>query len=164
MKKGRHLMIWPAIAVFCLDQVSKWLVAHHIPLFQSRVIIPGLFNLVHTHNRGIAFGLLNRDSSSPTIFLITAASLVVIVVLIIWYVRSTEKDTFLTLGISLIMGGTLGNMTDRLRLGLVVDFLDIYLGRFHWPAFNVADSSITIGTFMIGLSLILSHKRSSHAS
>jgi signal peptidase II len=80
------------------------------------------------------------------------------VLLLIWFFRLKEGDIRLQLGLSLILGGALGNLIDRLRFGEVIDFLDFYLGPYHWPAFNLADSAITAGTFLVALSLIFQRK------
>ncbi len=163
LEKGHHLLIWPATAVFCIDQVSKLFVISHVTPYQSIKIIPGFFDLVLIHNRGMAFGLLNRPGYHLPFIFLTAVSLVVIAILAIWYLKATEKTILHGLGSSLIIGGTAGNLMDRLRLGKVVDFLDFYIGKFHWPAFNVADASITLGTCLLAL-YVINAQRKTHVS
>lgn len=153
-----HLLFWPAAGVFCLDQLTKLFVASHIGPFQSIEVIPRFFNLVHIHNRGMAFGLMNRPGHTLPFILLTASSLAVMGILILWHIKVKEKTLLHGLGSSLIIGGAAGNVMDRLRLGKVVDFLDFYIGKFHWPAFNIADASITIGTCLLAIYVIMAHR------
>ena len=157
--KTHHLLIWPAVAIFCLDQGSKLLATSYIGPYRSIQVIPGFFNLVLVHNRGMAFGLMNRPGHHLPFILLTAISLVVMGILVLWYLKTPQKSTLHGLGSSLIIGGTAGNVMDRIRLGKVVDFLDFYIGRFHWPAFNIADASITLGTFLLALYVLKAQKK-----
>ena len=151
------------MAVFCLDQVTKLFVISHVSPYHGIKIIPGFFDIVLIHNRGMAFGLLNRPGHHLPFVLLTAVSLVVMGILAIWYLRVPDKSALHGLGSSLIIGGTAGNVMDRLRLGKVVDFLDFYIGKFHWPAFNIADASITLGTCLLALYVIRA-QRKAHVS
>lgn len=133
------------LAGVALDQITKLLVVQQMPLGAQIPVIKGLFNLVHVHNRGAAFGLLsNLSPQFAWLFFIATTSLVLLVVMVLWW-RLPERDWPAALGYSLIMTGALGNLIDRVRLGEVIDFLDFYLGRHHWPAFNVADSLVCLG-------------------
>ncbi|MBI9086352.1 MAG: signal peptidase II [Desulfobacterales bacterium] len=127
------------------DQISKEMVQRFIPLYHSISVIPGCFNLTHIHNPGGAFGFLAGQSPQlRQVIFIFASSLAI--GLIFYFYRSTPRRfVALSFGFSLIFGGAIGNLIDRLRFGKVVDFLDAYLGTLHWPAFNVADSAITVG-------------------
>ncbi len=128
-----------------LDQLTKFLVVQHLHLGALVSVIPGGFNLVHIRNRGAAFGLLS--SLSPEfawLFFIFTTLLVLLVVGYLWY-KLPADNRLATLGYSLILAGALGNLIDRVRLGEVIDFLDFYLGRYHWPAFNVADTLVCLG-------------------
>ena len=122
------------------------------------MIIPGFFNLVRIYNRGMAFGLMNRPGHPLPFVLLTAISLVVMCILLLWYLRAKDKTVVHALGCSLVIGGTAGNVMDRIRLGRVVDFLDFYVGKFHWPAFNIADASITLGAFLLAIYLITAQR------
>ena len=157
-KKTFYVLLCPAVVVFCLDQLTKVLVASYLRPLQSINVIPGFFNLVHIYNRGMAFGLMNRPGHPLSLMFLTAISLMVMGILILWYIRSQHKSLLHGLGSSLILGGAAGNVVDRVRLGHVVDFLDFHIGKFHWPAFNVADASITIGTCLLAIYLITSHR------
>lgn len=129
-----------------LDQLTKWWILA-VVMDPPRVIpVLSIFNIVLVHNRGASFGLLNRDSAWVP-WLLTTVAVAVVVVLLVWLYRAQGQR--LAAGIGLIIGGALGNVIDRLRFGAVVDFLDFHLGGYHWPAFNVADSAITIGVAIL---------------
>ena len=133
-----------AVVVVILDQLSKAAVLAHFagrPL-GDRETITSFFNLALTYNRGISFGLFNGGAGmNALVFSLAAAAIVA--VLIYWLSRVSTP--FLAVAIGLIIGGAVGNVIDRLRIGAVVDFLDFHLGAVHWPAFNLADSAICIG-------------------
>jgi signal peptidase II len=156
MSGGRVCMVCflPALAVIILDQASKLAVIGTLPLHHSITVIPKFFSLVHVRNRGIAFGLMSHLGATWGTLLISAATAVAIVLLVLWICKLRRGDRRTALGLSLILGGAVGNLIDRVRLGEVVDFLDFYVGSFHWPAFNVADSAVTVGTFWVVLSMI----------
>lgn len=132
-----------------LDQATKLLVVHKMPLGAQTPVISGFFNLVHIHNRGAAFGLLSHLSADfAWLFFVGTTSLVLLVVGYLWF-RLPEDELLAATGYSLILTGALGNLIDRVRLGEVIDFLDFYLGRHHWPAFNVADSLVCLGAAVL---------------
>jgi signal peptidase II len=153
-------MIWPALAVVLLDQISKYALIKSLRLYESVPVIAGFFNLVHIRNRGMAFGLMNRPDINYGFYFLIIGTLGAIVLLLFWFFKFNKDGNQITLGLSLILGGALGNLIDRLRFREVIDFLDFYLGTYHWPAFNVADSAITIGTFWVVINLFF--QRSSH--
>ena len=148
-----------ALARF-LDQLSKWLILRSIPEHRSVTVIEGLFDLVNIRNRGAAFGFLNRPDIEWQFWLFLAATLVAVWA-IFMLVRDAHEEPWLFAGLGLVMGGALGNLADRLRFRAVVDFLDIYWGDWHWPAFNVGDSAICIG---VGLLLLDSFKKEQPAA
>jgi len=154
VKKTTLLPLLSALAVVALDQISKIILAYNIPKYASVPVIKGFFNLVHVRNRGMAFGLMNRPGHSFTFYFLIAASLGAIVLLLIWFRKMKDEDHNITIGISLILGGAVGNLIDRIRLGEVIDFLDFYVGSYHWPAFNVADAAITIGIFWLAVNTL----------
>lgn len=144
------------VAVVVFDQLTKaWIMANFVE-FQIREIIPGLFNLTYLTNRGAAFGFLNGDHGAwRHAFFITVAVLAMIIMLV--FLRQMQKEgKWSVAAIALIFGGAAGNLIDRLRFGAVVDFLDFYWASHHWPAFNIADSAITVG---VGLFLIVNFFR-----
>ena len=135
------LLIFLGIAI--VDQATKAAVDAYItPFFHSIDIIPGLFRLVNIRNPGAAFGILG-NSGSLRIFILSGISIAALV--IIGFVISKAKERSHVIALSLIGGGAAGNLIDRLRFGEVVDFLDFYVGGYHWPAFNVADTAISVG-------------------
>lgn len=135
-----------SVVVFVLDQLTKFWIQKSIPVWEKGfTVIPGFFDIVHILNRGAAFGFLNRhdiDWQRPFFIVVSIVALGLITVL----ARSKEDDgPFYVYGLGLILGGALGNLLDRIRMGVVVDFLDFYVASWHWPAFNVADMGICLG-------------------
>ncbi len=138
------IVIAIAAVVIFLDQLSKWLIMQFLPAQGTITVLDGFFNLVHIYNRGAAFGFLNRSDIEWQFWLFLLATL--IAVLAIFYLVRTAKHYLpLFIALGLVLGGALGNLIDRLRFRAVVDFLDFYVGAWHWPAFNVADIAICIG-------------------
>ena len=132
-------------AAVLLDQLSKWVVVSVLAVAEPIPVAP-FFNLVMTRNRGVGFGLLDIDSPW-TPWVLSAVALAVSAGLAVWMVRAQGR--WLAGGLGLVIGGALGNVIDRVRLGAVTDFLDLFVGRYHWPAFNLADAAITVGVAMI---------------
>ena len=139
------------LAVLGLDQATKLYVHTTFALHESRPVIAHLFSFTYVRNSGAAFGLLARQSQEFLRFFFPAVTLLALVGLFIYFVRVPAQYVLRLWGLCLIMGGALGNGLDRLWLGQVIDFIDVYWYAYHWPAFNVADSSICIG---VGLLLL----------
>ena len=137
-----------AAATLVLDQITKWLARDALWEPERQVEVTGFFNLVPVENRGISFGLLESESGFGP-WLIAGLAVVISGALLFWMARA--KRWLLGLALGLIVGGAIGNVVDRARLGWVIDFIDLHAGGYHWPAFNLADSGITIG---VGLLLI----------
>lgn len=153
MKKWWLLATVTAAAV-ALDQWTKWLVLQSIPL-QGRVpVVTSLFDLVHVRNRGGAFGLfasLHAGWRGPIFLLLSIAA----IALVVGMIRKAPAGRWgLITALSLVLGGAIGNLIDRIRLGEVIDFLDFYRGRYHWPAFNVADIAIVVGVGILLVDLV----------
>jgi len=131
--------------VIVLDQITKAAILQTLPLNHSISIIPGLFNLIHIQNPGGAFGFMANQSSAwfPILFLFI--TLLALGLIFYFYRNTPPTHSLLATGFALIFGGAIGNLIDRIRFGKVVDFLDFYIGNMHWPAFNVADSAISVG-------------------
>jgi signal peptidase II len=138
-----------ALAVAVLDQATKFQVQKHITLYTGREIIPGFFNLVHTLNRGAAFGFLNQPDTNWQTYFFIAATVLAFMIIASLLSKADPRDRFLAATLGLILGGAMGNLVDRVRTGEVVDFLDFAIGSYHWPAFNVADIAITCGSLML---------------
>ena len=141
-----RLLLVVAAVVVALDQLTKWWAMTTIPLHGSVPVLQGFFDLVNIRNRGAAFGFLNRSDIEWQFWIFLAATLVAVVA--IWaLVRTSKHDPLLFSTLGLVLGGAVGNLIDRLRFRAVVDFLDFYMGSWHWPAFNVADIAICVGAF-----------------
>jgi signal peptidase II len=151
-------MVWPALAVLLLDQLSKLAIVHGLQVYESVTVLKGFFNLVHIRNRGMAFGIMNRPDVDLPFYILLAATIGAVVLLLVWFFTLKQTAGRTILGLSLILGGAIGNLIDRIRFREVIDFLDFYVGPYHWPAFNVADSAITVGTFLVAISLIFHQK------
>jgi signal peptidase II len=146
-----------------LDMVSKMLVLRFMPLGSQIPLVPGFFSLVHVHNQGGAFSVLsNLPPAFTRLFFITCNGLVFAVVAYLWW-RLPQENWQLALGYNLVMAGALGNLIDRAWLGQVVDFLYFYWGRYHWPAFNVADSLVCLGAVLL-IYVILREEKPYNAS
>jgi signal peptidase II len=143
------LLVLVVLGVVGLDQVTKAWVVHALPLYDSIAVIPGLLNLTHVQNPGGAFGFLAGEQGAVRRVIFLGASALAIVLIFLYYRQTPRGYPWLTAALALIMGGAVGNLVDRLRLGRVIDFIDAYLGNLHWPAFNVADSAITIGMTIV---------------
>jgi signal peptidase II len=140
--------------IIVLDQVIKLLILHFLPLFSTVKVIPGFFNLVHVRNTGAAFSFLAGEPSVWRQGLFVGLTIFVVAIILFAYGKVHPKDYLSRTAYALICGGALGNLVDRLRFGEVVDFLDCYVSAYHWPAFNVADSAITVGALMLVVSLL----------
>jgi signal peptidase II len=138
---------WLIVLLFVADQFTKWLVVQNMELF-SRITILPFFDLVHVRNYGAAFSFLS-DQGGWQRWFFTVIALVISVVLVVFLRRQARELTWLNLGFALILAGALGNVLDRILFGYVVDFLDFYVGGYHWPAFNVADSCIVMGAGLV---------------
>lgn len=153
--------LWPlgiTALVVVADQATKaWIMATFY-LHEQLEVIPGFFNLTHVTNTGAAFGLLAGEQNHWRRFFFIGVALAALVVIGFSYRHLKNQGTLFVFAVSLIGGGALGNLIDRIRFGAVVDFLDFYVGSHHWPAFNVADSSITVGVALFLLAGVLKQK------
>jgi signal peptidase II len=141
-----------AAAILVLDQASKAVVAGTMPLGQSISVFPGFFDLSYVLNPGAAFGILASQSAAFRNPFFVVISLLAVGLIVYYYHRYLHEPARLPgTSLGLILGGAVGNLIDRLRVGMVIDFLDFHLAGYHWPAFNVADAAISIG---VGLMLL----------
>ncbi|MBI3695281.1 MAG: signal peptidase II [Acidobacteria bacterium] len=150
----RLLYLLLAVGVFLADRLTKTLIESTMALNQSRMVIPGFFHIVYARNQGIAFSLFADSPSATKTFLLVLLSSVALagVGFLLW--TADHSDTALSAGLSLILGGALGNLFDRVQSGSVVDFLDFSVSTYHWPAFNLADSAIVIGGGLLLLHML----------
>ena len=142
-----HFLI--AFIVLLLDRLTKRLVAKDISLHDSVTVIKRVFYITHVENRGAAFGIFNDSPSQWKIGLLVLFSIVALVIVSALLWKSSHSLTASAIGLSLILGGAMGNLWDRLLNGRVVDFLLVYIGSYQWPAFNVADSAIVVGAGLL---------------
>ena len=151
MRKYQFLIAATAIA---LDRFSKWLVMKHLPYAHEVSIIPRCFQLSHWENTGAAFSMF-ADSTSPwrTAGLIGFSALAIVTVMFFLWRHGDHMDTT-AVALSLIMGGALGNLWDRIAKGTVTDFLDFYVGQHHWPPFNIADSALVTGGILLAWTIL----------
>ena len=139
-----------AAVVIVLDQWTKALVVEHMALYETRAIIEGFFSLTYVRNTGAAFGILAGDLSAAVRVPFFLAVSGLAVALLVWFLRGLPAErTVMIAACGGVLGGAVGNMIDRVRLGEVIDFLDVYVGAYHWPTFNVADSAITVGVILL---------------
>lgn len=140
--------LWLSFVVVALDQWSKIAITTSMHLYQSIVVIPDYVNLIYVRNMGAAFSFLSEAGGWQRWFFV-ATTVFVSAFIVIWLFRLKQHETVSAIGLSLILGGAAGNLIDRLLYGYVIDFLDVYYQTIHWPAFNVADSAITLGVFFM---------------
>lgn len=155
---GRKKHIWfggVCAIVVALDQLSKWLLMAYMPLHAHMSVIPGFANLVHVRNPGGAFGLFSDQDVRVRIVLFIGVAFIAACLVLYLHWRTPAQHWPLTAGFAMIFGGALGNLIDRIRHGNVVDFIDLYIGPYHWPAFNIADSAISIGMVIFAYYLVV---------
>ncbi|MBN6775058.1 signal peptidase II [Pseudomonas granadensis] len=150
---GRLSWLWLSLLVLVIDQASKFYFEGKLEMFQQIVIIPDLFSWTLAYNTGAAFSFL-ADSSGWQRWLFALIAIVVSCVLVVWLKRLGRSDTWLAIALALVLGGALGNLYDRIALGHVIDFILVHWqNRWYFPAFNFADSAITIGAIMLALDM-----------
>ncbi len=144
---------WPLalsfLGILFLDVVTKEYIITHFPLYYSKPVIPGFFNLVHIQNKGVAFGILGGSAPVWRDILLLLLPIVAMSAILIFAFSYPQQNIGILLSLGGILGGALGNLIDRLRFRAVIDFLDLFWGSYHWPAFNVADSAITTGVLFL---------------
>ena len=141
----KNMIYFISLFIVLLDQLSKGMILDYFSSGKVLEVFP-CFNLLLTYNKGVSFSFLSSDS--PYMPLILSAFALIVCIFIVMWMRQ-EKDRLTRIGFALVLGGAVGNVIDRIRLGAVVDFLDFYIGNYHWPTFNVADCAICIGVFLI---------------
>lgn len=151
MKRIPYLIL--SLAIIVADAWTKWLVSSRIDLHESIPLIPDFLQLVHVRNTGAAFGIGANADSAIVPLLLNLGAIGVFFVVVVYAFRAAVTDRVLQAGLHLILGGAIGNLIDRFRLGYVVDFVDVFVKSHHWPAFNVADSAICIGIALLFLDM-----------
>ena len=150
-----------AALVFALDRLTKWLIETRVSFLDSYHVIPGFFDIVHSENRGVAFGIFNDSTSEwrTTLLVVASIAAVLVVSFMLWRDQLDRKSMW---GLSLILGGAAGNVFDRIVWGRVTDFLDFYVGSYHWHTFNLADSAIVIGSGLLLLDLLRTKRQTAN--
>jgi signal peptidase II len=146
-RRGALIYLWLTALVIAIDQISKSAIEHSLGLYQSIIVLPVL-DIARAHNTGAAFSFLAGETGWQR-WLFTVLAIGVSVALILWLKRINLQARVLAVAVALILGGALGNVIDRLRLGHVIDFIHVHWGEHYFPAFNVADSAITIGAALL---------------
>jgi signal peptidase II len=146
--------LWISLLVILVDQVTKQLIVKKFAWFESMSVMPHL-NLVHMKNTGAAFSMLS--SASPIFFVLLGVG--VSIGILVWLRRNPHGPVLVAIAFTLILGGALGNVIDRVTRGHVVDFIDFYWGNWHFAAFNIADSAITLGAGLMILDMVLQWRR-----
>jgi len=144
-----------SLSIIFLDQVSKSWIEHNVSFYQSIQVIPNFFHITHIQNTGGAFGVLSEFKGILFKSFFILFTLLTIGAVVFLYFKLEPNQHAPALGIVLIIGGALGNLIDRIRLGGVIDFIDVHYYSHHWPAFNVADSAITLGAVLLGILIFL---------
>jgi signal peptidase II len=156
---GKLRYLFVSLGVIALDQWTKWLVEIHLPQHTSQAVIPGFLNLTHVRNTGVAFGLFASQGMSGGSWLLTLLGLAALAAVAVYFWFASVHDRLLLLSLASVVGGAVGNLIDRMSSGAVTDFIDVYVGTYHWPSFNVADSAISIGIVLMAIDSFRSRKK-----
>ncbi len=159
VKRKYWVLLISCFGVLLLDQWTKHAVQQRLALHQRIEVIRGFFNLVHVRNPGGAFGIFGWEKGGFGSLLFVVFSLIAVGSILFLFIRLKEDEKIFSLSLSLVLSGALGNLIDRLKYGEVVDFLDFQLFSFHWPAFNIADSAITVGIGLMVLELLIRDRK-----
>ena len=157
----RALFFTLSLAVILLDRITKLAVIRRLDLYANVPVVSGFFKLVHLRNRGAAFGIFNDHPTTWKISLLIVFSLVALAVVSALLWKNAHRWSASTVGLSLILGGAIGNLWDRVAHGYVTDFLLFYYRQYEWPAFNVADSCIVIGAILLASDVVFGKPRTS---
>ena len=157
-----HFLI--AVSVLALDRYTKWLISHRLTMHDGITVIPGFFRIIHTENPGAAFGIFADSPSQWKVALLILFSVVALVIVSVLLWKTSHTMTSIGIGLALILGGALGNLWDRIVSHRVVDFLLFYIGRYEWPAFNVADSAIVVGACLLVFEIVFTKSPSQQSA
>lgn len=155
---------WWLAAIVALDQFTKWIVFHRIPLYDSVEVIPGVLNLTHVRNTGAAFGMFNAAEFAYKGVVVAVLAALALLALV-WYARQVMHESWATrTAFVLIIAGAIGNLIDRATVGYVLDFVDVVFGTWHFWAFNVADAAITVGAVIFFADALFAHRHVSETA
>src|ERR1044071_4031804 len=153
----RTLYLCASLGIYLMDQASKAWALRRVR-FADRTVISGVLDFVYAENPGIAFGQLQEGGSFGRWFFVVLAGLAALAVLF-YFFRTARNDDRILGACALLLAGICGNLTDRVRLGFVIDFIQLHAGQYHWPTFNVADASISFGALLLAYDLIFAHRK-----
>jgi signal peptidase II len=159
----RPSLLITAVVIIVVDQATKTMIGASIPLYESVTIIPGFLDFTHVRNTGAAFGLLNTTDLPMKGLVMVTMALVAIVAIGAYGATLRADERIARAGLALVLGGALGNLIDRARLGYVLDFVDVYSGNWHFWAFNVADAAISAGAVLVIFDLLGLRRHASHS-
>jgi signal peptidase II len=148
-----------ALGIILLDRASKLAIVQTLRLGQGIPVVPGFFDIVFALNPGAAFGFLATLPDQVRNPLFILVSILAVILILFYHTRYLRSHRLVSFALGLVLGGAVGNLIDRLHYGMVVDFLDVHVGPYHWPAFNVADSAISIGVGLMILDMLLDWHR-----
>jgi signal peptidase II len=155
MQRKYWVLLFICFYILSVDQWTKYVVQQKLPLYLRVEVIHGFFNLTHVRNTGGAFGIFGGERGGLGSLLFVVVSLIAIGILLFLFIKMREEKEMISFSFPLILAGAIGNLIDRLRYGEVIDFLDFHLFSYHWPAFNIADSAITVGVILLGYGLLI---------
>jgi len=158
LDKKSKIILTVAPLVLALDRLTKLLVAGKVGIDQEIPVINGFFNIVQVHNTGTAFGMFSASHNQFRTPFLAVSTLLALALLFYFAKKTRQGDTLTLIAIALIIGGAAGNLLDRLTYGYVIDFIDWYIGSYHWPSFNIADSGITVGVFILAVEVFVRGK------
>jgi len=148
-----------ALGIILLDRATKLAIVQTLRLGQGIPVVPGFFDIVFALNPGAAFGFLATLPDQVRNPLFILVSILAVILILFYHTRYLRSHRLVSFALGLVLGGAVGNLIDRLHYGMVVDFLDVHVGPYHWPAFNVADSAISIGVGLMILDMLLDWHR-----
>ena len=148
--------LWIAIVVIGLDRLTKQMAEEYLNAYSALNVMPG-FNLTLSYNKGAAFSFLDQAAGWQMWFL-GGVAVAVVIAIIIWLLRLSSRDRWVSIALSLVVGGALGNLWDRISYGHVIDFIQWYVADYYWPVFNVADSAVCVGAAMLFISTFFKSK------
>jgi signal peptidase II len=153
-----------ALAIIVLDRVTKWTIARRLSLHESIPVIPGFFKIVHAENPGAAFGIFADSPSEWKVVMLIGFSLIALLIVSTLLWKNSHSLSSTGIGLSLILGGAIGNLWDRVVSRRVVDFFLFYIGQYQWPAFNIADSAIVVGACLLVFEILFAKSSTQSAA
>jgi signal peptidase II len=159
MRRKYWVLLITCFCILLADQWTKHLVQQGLALYRRVEVIPGFFNVTHVRNPGGAFGIFGAERGGMGGVLFVIVSLLAVGIILFLFLKVKEEEKILSLSLSLVLSGALGNLIDRIRYGEVVDFLDVYISSYHWPAFNIADTAICVGIGLLAFELLVKDRK-----